>query len=281
MAVTAAGGSRYALRVVRPAGYVHSDAFAEVAEALQWALDELGLRGTSGDADVREIVLGWNLLKPDETLPTDAIVYNLEQVSPDSPWFPNGAFERLARHEVWDYSLGNLRALADAGVSARHVPVGYAPSWSRIERAAEDIDVLFYGGMNERRWNITEALEKKGATVGVLSDCYGATRDAFIARSRIVLNMHYYEARNFETVRVAYLLANRRFVVSETGSDAALEEPFREGIAFAPYDRLVDTCLHYLHRRAERRAIAQRGYEIIASRPMTESLRVALMPQTS
>ena len=276
MAVSPGRAARYALRVVRPAGFVHSEAFAEVAEALDSALAELDLSGVAGEPEVREIVLGWNLLKPQDVLPADAILYNLEQVSPDSPWFPAGAFARLEAHEVWDYSAANVRALGELGIAARHVPVGYAPCWSRIERAAEDIDVLFYGGMNERRWAITEALEKGGATVGVLSDCYGAARDAFIARSRIVLNMHYYEARNFETVRVAYLLANRRFVVSETGSDAALEEPFREGVAFAPYDRLVDTCLHYLHRRAERRAIAQRGYEIITSRPMAESLRAVL-----
>ena len=276
MSVSPAQGTRYALRVVRPAGFVHSEAFAEVADAIESALDELGRRGPQGGDGVRDILLGWNLLRPDEVLPADTILYNLEQVSPDSPWFPAGAFARLAGHEVWDYSATNVRALAAQGIPARHVPVGYSPTWSRIERVAEDIDVLFYGGMNERRWNVTEALEQRGATVGVLTDCYGVERDGFIARARIVLNMHYYEARNFETVRVAYLLANGRFVVSETGSDPALEAPYAQGLAFAPYEQLVDTCMHYLHRRAERRAIAQRGYDIIRARPMTASLREVL-----
>ena len=41
----------------------------------------------------------------------------------------------------------------------------------------------------------------------------------WIARSKIVLNLHQYDAQVFEIVRVSYLLANRRAVVSERGAN--------------------------------------------------------------
>ena len=43
---------------------------------------------------------------------------------------------------------------------------------------------------------------------------YGAERDRLIARSRLVLNVHYFPTHIFEMIRVSYLLANRTAVVA-------------------------------------------------------------------
>ncbi len=45
---------------------------------------------------------------------------------------------------------------------------------------------------------------------------------------------------------VSYLLANHKCVVSETGADRAIEQQFEPGIAFAPYDKLAETCMRLL-----------------------------------
>ena len=62
------------------------------------------------------------------------------------------------------------------------------------------------------------ALRGGGFRVEWLLNLYGADRDALLARSKIVINMHQHDAQVFEIVRVSYLLANRRTVVSERGA---------------------------------------------------------------
>jgi hypothetical protein len=274
---------RYAVVIVSPPGYPHAEAFREVAESVAAALRDLGydvvLARDFGAADRRAIVFGANLLeRAGLEPPADAILYNLEQVTPDSPWFPAAMLERLRRHVVWDYSAANVGRLAAMGIAATHVPIGHHPVLARIERAAEDIDVLFYGSLNARREAVLDALEARGVRVASLFGVYGAERDAVIARAKLVLNVHYYEARVFEIVRVSYLLANRRCVVSETGAEPAEEAAWADGIAFAPYDGLVDTCVALAASRSERRRLAEAGHARFAARPLAPVLRALLGP---
>ena len=271
----------YAVRLVLPPGYLHAGALFEVAEAVAYAVRALGhdviLRSEPTTDGRRDIVVGWHLLASgDTTTAPDAIFYNLEQVVDDSKWFTPERRALLASRRVWDYSARNVAALAAMGIEATHVPLGYVPTWTRIERAPEDIDVLFYGQPSPRRKDALVAIEDAGAHVEFVKDLYGAERDALIARAKIVLNLHYYDAQVFEIVRVGYLLANRRFVVSERGRDLALEQPFEHGVAFGTFDELPALCMKYLYARAERRAIAERGFEAMRARPMVESLRGVL-----
>ena len=272
---------RYAVRLVRPDDYAHSDALLEVAESVEYGIRALGhdvvLRSEPTTDGRQDVVIGWHLLKPDDdSTASDAIFYNLEQVSEDTRWLTPEYLELLRRRRVWDYSALNVARLEASGIRAAHVPVGYAPGLTRIERVAEDIDVLFYGSTSQRRLDVIDAIEGAGAVVEVAVGVYGAERDALIARSRIVLNVHYYEAQVFEIVRVSYLLANKRFVVSERGRDLELERPFESGIAFGTYDELPALCRRYMHARSERRAIAERGFDAMRARPMVESLRGVL-----
>jgi hypothetical protein len=79
----------------------------------------------------------------------------------------------------------------------------------------------------------------------------------------------------FEVVRVAYLLANGVCVVSETGSDTEHEARFVEGVAFAPYPELVDTCRTLLAEPARRAAIAARGRDLAAGLSLLPGLQAA------
>lgn len=274
---------RLAVTIITPPDRHHSAAFAEVAESVHHGLARLGydvVRAVNADVRGRRlIVLGANLLPSHPVdLPPDSILYNLEQVAPDSPWMNPEAFELLRRHTVWDYSPANVRALAELGIEARHVPIGYAPVLSRIRPAQEDVDVLFYGSVNERRRLVLRALAARGLKVRVAHGVYGPARDALIARSRLVLNLHYYESRVFEIVRVSYLLANRRAVVSERGLDPELEAPFESGVAFADYDELADRCVELVADPGARRALAAAGFEVMRRRPVIACLQGVLPP---
>jgi hypothetical protein len=88
--------------------------------------------------------------------------------------------------------------------------------------------------------------------------------------------VHFYDSRLFEIVRVSYLLANRKCVVSETGADRAIEQQFEPGIAFSPYDKLAETCITLLRNHDARRDTAEAGFARIKALPQTEYLRQAL-----
>jgi hypothetical protein len=108
--------------------------------------------------------------------------------------------------------------------------------------------VLFYGSINERRWHIIQSLKAHGVRTETVFGVYGNERDKLIARSKILLNVHFYEAKVFEVVRVSYLLANQRFVISERGANLLEEDTFSGGVVFADYNDLVKTCLDFLSR---------------------------------
>jgi hypothetical protein len=89
------------------------------------------------------------------------------------------------------------------GIRAAHCGIGYGPELTRIAPAPEDIDVLFVGSVNERRLIVLKQLAERGVNVDARFNLYGPERDAFVARARIILNVHFYDARLFEMVRVS------------------------------------------------------------------------------
>lgn len=273
---------QFAIAIVSPPGYLYSEAFREMAETLHYALGALGhdsLLTDRLDCDDRQtIVLGSNLLahyglEP----PHDAILCNFEQVYEGSPWMTPALLALFRRHRVWDYSQTNIERLAAWQVDRlTHVPVGYVPELTRIASVPEDIDVLFYGSRSPRRQAVLDALRARGFRIEYPFGVYGAARDALIARSKIVLNMHLYEANVFEIVRVSYLLANRRVVVSEPGANPAEDGDLGAGIAFAAYDDLVDRCTELLGDDGARRDLGQRGYQVFSARSQAAILREVL-----
>ncbi|OBI53710.1 glycosyltransferase family 1 protein [Mycobacterium sp. E796] len=276
---------RFAVAVVSPPDHqnISGGAFNEVAAALHYGLLALGhdsvLTNRLDLDDRRTIVLGGNLLvqyglQP----PKNPVFYNLEQLGDDLPWMTMPEFVDLfRRYPTWDYSEANVEYLASMGLPRpTYVPIGYVHELTRIAPAAEDIDVLFYGALNGRRYTVLRELCDRGLRVKWLSYIYGADRDAWIARSKIVLNMHYWEAKIFAIVRVSYLLANRRAVVSEHSADPSLERDLASGIAFADYDGLADRCVELVGNERARRELAERGYQAFSARDQAAILQRAL-----
>jgi hypothetical protein len=277
---------RHCIWVVSPAGYVHSRAFEEVALGLHFAFAELGgsapLVSEPSNWNGRiPIAFGANLLpaEAEDWLPRSTILVNLEQVSGESSWI-NGAYVGLLRQfPVLDYSPRNREQLYRLGIShAGLLRVGYSKGLTRIAHAPlKDIDVLFYGSMNPRRRDLLVALQNTGLNVAVLFGIYGEERDAVIARSKVVINIHHFEAQVFETVRISYLLANRVCVLTEGHADDPDMAPYAEGLAFASYDGLIERCHALIADQGERDLIAERGFEIMSSISQSAILREAIV----
>ena len=138
------------------------------------------------------------------------------------------------------------------------------------------IDVLFYGSLNPRRQAILEELQRRGLKVTTLTGCYGEARDRYIARSKVVLNLHFYESKVFEIVRVSYLLSNFKAVVAESGAGTSIEPDLLQAVRAVPYDGLVEACVQLVQDDAARRELAQRGHAVFSARPAEPALAAAL-----
>jgi len=272
---------KFQVILVRPHGYPHSEAFRELAETLQSGLTSLGhsaqIEDNVFEPGATNIFLGAHLLSPREALlvPPGSVIYNLEQL--------NGAslsltyYELASHHQVWDYSIENIEKwkTMNCSLTPVHVPVGYMPELTRIQPAStQDIDILFYGSLNERRLRILEALRNAGAKVHAQFGVYGRERDEIIGRSKIILNIHFYQTKVFEIARVSYLLANSKAVVTE--SSPLMEDGLADSVRSLPYDSLLEGCLSLLSNEAERRRLEKQGFQWFSKRSESNILSTAL-----
>ncbi|MFN6560950.1 MAG: hypothetical protein RMY28_014345 [Nostoc sp. ChiSLP01] len=276
---------KFAVCIIKPSDYPHSAAFQEIAESIHYGLTELGydsiLTTVTNLGDRQLIVLGANLLSwYPVTLPSDAILYNLEQIYQGSQWLSPAVLKLFSQYRLWDYSQQNILQLAKFEITnVRHLPIGYVPQLTRINQIPEeerDIDVLFYGSLTQERLSIIRTLQAHGLNTVALYGVYGEERDKFISRAKIVINIHACESKLFEIARVSYLLANQKFVISERGLDPAAEAPFSSGMVFADYDKLVSSCLEFIHRPCRRKQIAKNGFEIMQQRSQAKYLQTIL-----
>jgi len=91
--------------------------------------------------------------------------------------------------ELWDYDEENVKYLKLIRPDAKlHLLKPYK-EWPK--EAEKDIDILFYGSMNDHRKKILDELSKRH-NVKVLTKCWGDELDSWILRSKILLNLHYY-----------------------------------------------------------------------------------------
>jgi hypothetical protein len=270
---------------IAPDGYAHAAALDEIADTLRHGIETLGVpvhlrHNTLGHSGVN-LILGAHLLEESQAraLPPATIVYNLEQIEAGSGWLRPGLVTALTRCAVWDYSEGNLqriRALT-GNTRLRHVPVGYVPQLTRIVAAEpQDIDVLFYGSLNDRRQRVLAGLRAVGLEVAAVFGVYGEARDRLIARAKAVLNLHYYDARVLEVVRVSYLLANRKAVVAEYHADTEIYPDLRDALYLVPYNGLVDACRELITSVTRRRHYENMGFRRMQARPAAAILRPAV-----
>lgn len=270
---------------IMPPNYSHAHAFDEVSTAIAGGLRRLGENVIQienfVDSSNPTILFGGHLLSQDilSQLPPNVIFFNLEQADPQAAWMQSPYVQALKSHEVWDFSITNVQKLSELHLSSRikWCPIGYVSELERIpKQPEEDIDVLFYGSLNQRRQQVLERLRSMDLNVQHVFGIYGQDRDQLIARSKVVLNMHFYDIGIFEWVRVFYLLINGRAVVSEASLLTAFDEGIDKIVAFSPYEQLVDTCAALARDRERREALIAGIPEYFRHRPQDLILRSVL-----
>lgn len=276
---------KYNICLAEPQNYIHSGAFYEIADLLLYALRELGyeaaLKKNGIDPAARNILIGVHLLSPSMAaqMPSDTIVLNTEQLGGTPASWNQNILEWFSRgFTLWDYSEANVGYLKAFGVKrVEKLQLGYQKELCRITpQKVQDVDVLFYGCINPRRQTVLSDLEARGLRVKTLFGVYGAERDAWIARSRIVLNLHYYETQIFEIVRAFYLMTNGVPTAAEVNPTTRIDDCYRDGLLCLPYDGLAAGIAEVLLDETRLARIGEKGKETIERYPQAQLLREIL-----
>lgn len=98
----------------------------------------------------------------------------------------------------------------------------------------------------------------------MLFGVYGKERDAFIARSKVVINHHYFSSELFEIVRVFYLLANSVAVVAEVNKTTSIDPVYLNGVYATPYEGLVDACVELVRNQDLRTSLQKNAFDTIS-----------------
>jgi hypothetical protein len=173
----------------------------------------------------------------------------LDIVNDDTIFFYN-TLKRDAVHEIWTFSDYNVHIMNNAGITKARL-IKLEPSDEYREQIISynpdntyDYDVCFFGWMRERRYNMIHQLQIRGLRVTFGQDHWGETRDRIIAKSKVMVNVHYAEDfKCFEQIRCFPWMCTGKIVVSETSYDTD------ERVIFADYDKLSDTVAEVIRTR--------------------------------
>ena len=262
------------------------DCHLEVMHSLQWGFQAAGLdcslRINQFDPQRTNIVFGWIIaaqMGALQGLPADTILYNFEQFS-ERQLVGTGMATLAERFQIWDYSAANLPRwqACNPRHAPFHAPVSYAPNLTRIAAAPQDdIDLLYIGNGGPGRFTKLSEIcgDPSRPALVTLQNVWGDTRDGYIGRSKLLLNLSNDNPllRIFEVVRVSYYLANHKAVVCEDVPGQHVEDDLRGALLFAPRDQLPATCVHLLQDPAERARVAERGFEAFRQRDVRDVIR--------
>ena len=264
--------------LIKPKNYIHYLALQELAELIHFSVLELGLKSQitfnycDNNPSTKNIVLGAHLLNDNliEDIPENTIIFNTEQIeSITENW--KKKILNLAKKNIifWDYSQYNLDYLSKTiNIKGKLFQIGYQKELNRINHNIDkNIDVLFYGSINARREHIINKLKDRKINVKTLFGVYGKERDNLIAKSKLILNMHMYDSKIFEIVRVFYLLSNSIPVLNEVGSDTKSNNDFLDLICKSTYENIEKNIIYLLENDKKRIELGENGLNAIKKFP--------------
>lgn len=202
------------------------------------------------------------------SLPKKVIVYNTELIAVKTNY--NKLFKKIMTKAsiIFDYSKFNLVKFKNK----HYLPPVYSPYLELLFNEhyddtiiTKDIDILFYGSISKRRRRIKKNLSKisniKVKFIEIIPTMKEQTK--LIQRSKIVLNYFYYDVNNcIDYPRCSYLIANKVFVIHETPEKEDYDVEFCKYIVTCQYDKIVKTCIEYLHKtEEERNIIVENAYQ--------------------
>lgn len=144
-------------------------------------------------------------------LPLRYVIYQTEVGS--SHWFTPRYFNMIRKAvSVWDYSAENVKRYKQFNDNIHVVSPGIAPQL----RCKKDIPITFYGWVegSKRRKDLLRDIGSR-VKINVVTNTLGLEMWKILSRTRVVLNLHYWERSPLELFRVHEALSFGCHVVSE------------------------------------------------------------------
>jgi len=211
-----------------------------------------------------------------KTFPKNYIIYNLEQKD-ISPWI-NKKYELSMIHskKSWDYSHVNIskfNSIVQKKLSYFRLPCidynlilelnNFHPS-NNITKFnllnnldIQEFDILFYGVMNPKRRKILNQIENKldkKFKMKIISNIYEYTLFQFIKKSKIILNISYYENALLECYRINEVQSCKKLVISfyPNHQDIINYEYYKNSVVFVKtIPEMINSIFFYLNNQDE------------------------------
>ena len=270
---------KFHLVSIEPDHFDHAASWYELAELVQYGLLRAGFECSTGInhfiPNRTNIVFGVQHLSAEmePLLPKDTRLFNTEQLPILSK---NFCHQRYMQIRYWaqkgfrflDYSAENAPILSAWGATeVSVVPLGYVPELDRLKKQPPKYDCLFYGGLNPRRHKLLHEIQELGVNLQFLNGVYGEDRDAFIEKSKIVLNLHLYDAEIFEIVRVNYLMHNNICVLTELNPSTKIATELTDLFVCCSRETLVSEVASVIDQPKTIQQTAANAYDWLRSRP--------------
>jgi len=197
---------------------------------------------------------------------------------PATGWFEQNLRWSSYARAVADINPLGVESYRAHGIRAHHLALGYHELLGHSgEEPAREIDLVFLGSLTSRRERFfarhTDFLSQRnchlrfvplGFAKTELSRSYlpAAQRNALLANSKILLNVHYSDQRYFEWHRMLVGLANGCCIITENCAGYAPLIPNKHFV-MVEHDALIDACQYFLDHPDECARIAAAGAEFI------------------
>ena len=269
---------------IREVGELVAAGFTELGCETELLFDQLPERENN---DALQIVLTpheyYNLFlleqvprKAARELSTNLVFLCTEQ--PATGWFQQNLRWSCYARAVADINPLGVESYRAHGIRAHHLPLGYHELLAHSgEQPARGIDLVFLGSLTSRRERFfarhTDFFSQRnchlrfvplGFAKTELSRSYlpAAQRNALLASSKILLNVHYSDQRYFEWHRMLVGLANGCCIITENCAGYAPLIPNKHFV-MVERDALIEACQYYLDHPGECARIAAAGAEFI------------------
>jgi hypothetical protein len=178
---------------------------------------------------------------------------------------------QLARHGLPDVLIvstgGRREFLAEHGIDACFVPLGYQPGDGHDMGLPRDIEVLFLGSRDvPRRRRLLNQFRRSGVEVVARGNWFdpanwGEARARLLNRTKILLNLARYPGE-LSGRRLILGLANKALVISEPIYNPA---PYAAGTHYvsAAIEDIPQAIRYYLAHEDERQRIAAEGHRLV------------------
>ena len=177
-------------------------------------------------------------------------IYNLEQVNyhPDFPLLGGAGGEGRGEFittafknadTIFDYSKMNITSYPEKLKNKAlylPIPLFQGTKSKVVSNIEKEYDILFFGGLNDRRKKILEYLiENTDMNVRIVTNVFGEALYDIIKKSRIVLNIHFKGESLLETARIHDCIRHSTpLIISEESIDRSTMEEYKDIVNFVP-----------------------------------------------